>query len=47
MGTGVVAGACGHVVTDRMEQAGMRWTQEGAQAMRDLRAVRLNGDGDA
>jgi len=44
IGTGVVEGACGHVVKDRMEQAGMRWTQEGAQAMLDLRAVRLNGD---
>jgi hypothetical protein len=44
IGTGVVEGACGHVVKDRMEQAGMRWTQVGAQAMLDLRAVRLNGD---
>ena len=47
IGTGVVEGACGHVVKDRMEQAGMRWTQVGAQAILDLRAVRLNGDWDA
>jgi hypothetical protein len=47
IGTGVVEGACGHVVKDRMEQAGMRWTKAGAQAMLDLRAVRLNGDWDA
>lgn len=47
IGTGVVEGACGHVVKDRMEQAGMRWTLDGAQAMLDLRAVRLNGDWDA
>lgn len=47
IGTGVVEGACGHVVKDRMEQAGMRWTQDGAQAMLDLRAVRLNGDWEA
>jgi hypothetical protein len=47
IGTGVVEGACGHVVKDRMEQAGMRWTKEGAQAMLDLRAVRLSGDWDA
>lgn len=47
IGTGVVEGACGHLVKDRMEQAGMRWTQTGAQAMLDLRAVRLNGDWDA
>jgi hypothetical protein len=47
IGTGVVEGACGHLVKDRMEQAGMRWTQSGAQAILDLRAVRLTGDWDA
>jgi hypothetical protein len=47
IGTGVVEGACGHVVKDRMEQAGMRWTKAGAQAMLDLRAVRLTGDWEA
>ncbi len=47
IGTGVVEGACGHVVKDRMEQAGMRWTPDGAQALLDLRAVRLSGDWDA
>ncbi len=46
-GTGVVEGACGHLVKDRRQQAGMRWTQPGAQALLDLRAVRLNEDGDA
>jgi hypothetical protein len=44
IGTGVVEGACGHLVKDRMEKAGMRWRLEGAQAILDLRAVRLNGD---
>lgn len=47
IGTGVVEGACGHLVKDRMEQAGMRWTKAGAQAVLDLRAVRLTGDWDA
>lgn len=47
IGTGVVEGACGHVVKDRMEQAGMRWTHDGAQAVLDLRTVRINGDWDA
>ena len=47
IGTGVVEGACGHLVKDRMQQAGMRWTQAGAQAVLDLRAVRLNEDWDA
>jgi hypothetical protein len=44
IGTGVVEGACGHVVKDRMEQAGMRWSKVGAQAMLDLRSVRLSDD---
>jgi hypothetical protein len=47
IGTGVVEGACGHVVKDRMEQAGMRWSQDGAQAMLALRTVGINGDRDA
>jgi hypothetical protein len=47
IGTGVVEGACGHLVKDRMEQSGMRWTKAGAQAVLDLRAVRLNGQWDA
>jgi hypothetical protein len=46
IGTGAVEGACGHLVRDRMEQAGMRWTPDGAQAVLDLRAVRLNGHWD-
>ena len=47
IGTGVVEGACRHLVKDRMEQAGMRWTKVGAQAVLDLRAVRLSGDWEA
>lgn len=47
IGTGVVEGACGHLVKDRLEQSGMRWTKPGAQAVLDLRAVRLNGDWEA
>jgi hypothetical protein len=37
--TGVIEGACGHLVKDRMERSGMRWTLEGARAMLDVRAV--------
>ena len=47
IGTGVIEGACGHLVKDRMEQAGMRWTKTGAQAVLDLRAVRINSHWDA
>jgi len=46
IGTGVAEGACGHPVKDRMEQSGMRWTQPGAQAVLDQRAVRVNDDRD-
>jgi hypothetical protein len=42
--SGVVEGTCGHLVKDRMERSGMRWTKPGAQAILDLRAVRVNGD---
>ena len=46
IGSGVAEGACRHVVKDRMEQTGMRWTVEGAQAMLHLRSIYLNGDWD-
>jgi hypothetical protein len=47
IGTGVVEGACRHLVNERMEPSGMRWTNTGAQAVLDLRAVRLNGQWEA
>ena len=31
-----------HLVKDRLEQTGMRWTVEGAQAMLHVRALHLN-----
>lgn len=42
IGSGVAEGACRHLVKDRMEQTGMRWTMEGAQAMLHVRALYLN-----
>ncbi|WP_406698387.1 hypothetical protein V5E97_05945 [Singulisphaera sp. Ch08] len=42
IGSGVAEGACRHLVKDRMEQTGMRWTVRGAQAMLHLRATYLN-----
>jgi hypothetical protein len=47
IGSGVVEGACRHLVRDRMEQAGMRWRIAGAQAILGLRAIYLNDDWDA
>jgi len=46
IGSGVAEGACRHLVKDRMEQTGMRWTTTGAQAMLDLRAIHLNDEWD-
>jgi hypothetical protein len=37
--TGVIEGACRHVIKDRMEQGGMRWTLDGAEAMLNVRSV--------
>jgi hypothetical protein len=37
--TGVIEGACRHLVKDRMERSGMRWCQESAQDMLEVRAV--------
>ncbi len=45
--TGVIEGACRHVIKDRMEQGGMRWTLEGAQAMLNLRAVNASDAAEA
>jgi hypothetical protein len=47
IGTGVIEGACRHLVNERMEPSGRRWTKTGAQAVLDLRAVRLNGQWEA
>jgi hypothetical protein len=44
IGSGVVEGACRHLVKDRMERTGMRWTLQGARSMLHLRAVYINGD---
>ena len=36
--------ACRHVVKDRMERSGMRWSLSGAQSMLALRCIYLNGE---
>jgi hypothetical protein len=43
---GWVEGACGPLGKDRLEPSGRRWTTGGAQAVLDLRAVRLKGHGE-
>jgi hypothetical protein len=42
--TGVIEGACRHLVADRMGITGARWSTSGAQAILWLRAIRANGD---
>jgi hypothetical protein len=37
--SGVIEGACRHVIKDRMEQGGMRWRLAGAEAMLHVRSV--------
>ena len=44
--TGVIEGACRHLVMDRMCRTGMRWTRAGAQAMLHVRAVHQSGLAD-
>ncbi len=44
--TGVIEGACRHLVKDRMGLTGARWGLAGAEAILKLRALRSNGDFD-
>jgi hypothetical protein len=39
----VIERACRHLVTDRMERAGMPWTPAGAPAMLAVRSVHVDG----
>lgn len=42
--TGVIEGACRHLVKDRMEITGARWSLKGAEAILRLRSLRASGD---
>ena len=44
--SGPVEGACKNLIKDRMERSGMRWTEEMAEAIVQLRAIYLSGDFD-
>jgi hypothetical protein len=44
--TGVIEGACRHLVKDRMDITGARWGRDGAEAILKLRAIHSNGDFD-
>ena len=45
--TGVMEGACRHLVKDRMNLTGARWSLTGAEAVLRLRALRSSNDFDA
>jgi hypothetical protein len=45
--TGVIEGACRHLVKDRMDLTGARWGLPGAEAILKLRALNSNDDLDA
>lgn len=47
IGTGVIEGACRHVVKDRMDITGARWSLAGAEAVLRLRSLRASHDFDA
>jgi hypothetical protein len=44
--TGIIEGACRHLVKDRMDLTGARWGLDGAEAILKLRALHCNGDFD-
>jgi len=44
--SGVIEGACRHLVKDRMDITGARWSLRGAEAVLRLRALRSSGDFD-
>ncbi len=44
--TGVIEGACRHLVRDRMDLTGARWRLQSAEAVLKLRSLRSSGDFD-
>jgi len=42
--TGIIEGACRHLVKDRMDLTGPRWSLDGAEAVLRLRSLRASGD---
>ena len=42
--TGVIEGACRHLIKDRMDITGARWRLKGAEAVIQLRSLRASGD---
>ena len=45
--TGVIEGACRHLINDRLDITGARWSLPGAEAVLKLRSLNSSGDFDA
>jgi hypothetical protein len=45
--TGVIEGACRHLINDRLDITGARWSLNGAEAILRLRSINSSGDLDA
>jgi hypothetical protein len=45
--TGVIEGACRHLIKDRLDITGARWTTKGAEAILKLRSLHSSGDWSA
>ena len=46
LATGVIEGARRHLVIDRLERTGMRWSASGAQALLSLRCLKASNAWD-
>jgi len=44
--TGVIEGACRHLINDRLDITGARWSLNGAEALLKLRSLKSSGDFD-
>ena len=44
--SGVIEGACRHLINDRLDITGARWSLAGAEAMLKLRSLKSSGDFD-
>jgi hypothetical protein len=42
--TGIIEGACRHLIKDRMDVTGARWSLRGAESVVKLRSLRASGD---
>jgi hypothetical protein len=44
--SGVIEGACRHLINDRLDITGARWSLDGAEAILKLRSLKSSGDFD-